>query len=180
MKKLIIVVAALTIGIVAQAANVNWTTGALYLPNPDGSWSSTQATSSTAGNWSIVVSFFDSTQAPFAAGGTLSDNSITDLTHALNGGASGFENGKNYYMSAILTYTTDDYTFTKEFDKVAFTTKTSGASTANMQATALLTTKMIDTSAPLGWTITSNVPEPTSGLLMLLGIAGLALRRRRA
>ena len=180
MKKLMIVAAVLAIGFIAQAANVNWTTGALYLPNPDGSWSSTQATSTTAGSWSIVVSFFDSTQSPFAAGGTLSDDSITDLTHALNGGATGFENGKNYYMSAVLSYTTDDYTFTKEFEKVAFTTKTSGASTANMQATALLATKMIDTTTPLGWTITSNVPEPTSGLLMLLGMAGLALRRRRA
>ena len=27
---------------------------------------------------------------------------------------------------------------------------------------------------------TTSVPEPTSGLLMLLGMAGLALRRRRA
>ncbi|MCR5413849.1 MAG: PEP-CTERM sorting domain-containing protein, partial [Kiritimatiellae bacterium] len=27
---------------------------------------------------------------------------------------------------------------------------------------------------------TAAVPEPTSGLLMLLGVAGLALRRRRA
>ena len=31
-------------------------------------------------------------------------------------------------------------------------------------------------SAP-GW---YNVPEPTSGLLMLLGMAGLALKRKRA
>ena len=31
-----------------------------------------------------------------------------------------------------------------------------------------------------GWTVTGAVPEPTSGLLMLLGVAGLALRRRRA
>ena len=30
------------------------------------------------------------------------------------------------------------------------------------------------------WTATSSVPEPTSGLLMLLGVAGLALRRERA
>ena len=31
-----------------------------------------------------------------------------------------------------------------------------------------------------GWYQTAAVPEPTSGLLMLLGMAGLALRRRRA
>ena len=31
-----------------------------------------------------------------------------------------------------------------------------------------------------GWYSVSNVPEPTSGLLMLLGVAGLALKRKRA
>ena len=31
-----------------------------------------------------------------------------------------------------------------------------------------------------GWVSTAAVPEPTSGLLMLLGMAGLALRRRRS
>lgn len=30
------------------------------------------------------------------------------------------------------------------------------------------------------WTSVSDVPEPTSGLLMLVGLAGLALRRKRA
>ena len=31
-----------------------------------------------------------------------------------------------------------------------------------------------------GWTAVGAVPEPTSGLLLLIGVAGLALRRRRA
>ena len=35
------------------------------------------------------------------------------------------------------------------------------------------------TEGPSSWS-TAAVPEPTSGLLMLVGLAGLALRRRRA
>ena len=35
------------------------------------------------------------------------------------------------------------------------------------------------TGSSTAWS-TAAVPEPTSGLLMLLGMAGLALRRRRA
>ena len=36
------------------------------------------------------------------------------------------------------------------------------------------------TNAASNWKGSSPVPEPTSGMLMLLGMAGLALRRRRA
>ena len=33
---------------------------------------------------------------------------------------------------------------------------------------------------PSGWQTIGSAPEPTSGLLLLIGVAGLALKRRRA
>ena len=42
-----------------------------------------------------------------------------------------------------------------------------------------LALKMGGTGAATSWQ-TAAIPEPTSGLLMLLGMAGLALSRRRA
>ena len=40
--------------------------------------------------------------------------------------------------------------------------------------------KMADSDYGEGWYASSSVPEPTSGLLLLLGVGALALRRRRA
>ena len=59
-------------------------------------------------------------------------------------------------------------------------TLTSDAITGNKDYTKV-SAAALDTAAPSGWTATTSaVPEPTSGLLLLLGMAGLALRRRRA
>ena len=76
-----------------------------------------------------------------------------------------------FHMTA--TYTTADGTY--EFD---------GTVTSSL-AIGDLGTKNVTANANFGniagWSYTPNdVPEPTSGLLMLLGVAGLALRRKRA
>ena len=60
-------------------------------------------------------------------------------------------------------------------------TLTSNHITGTTDPYSSLSTAKLTTAVPLSWTITSSsVPEPTSGLLLLLGVAGLALRRKRA
>ena len=60
---------------------------------------------------------------------------------------------------------------------------TANINTAGTDATVMNLAKNIGGTggtAITGWTSASSVPEPTSGILLLLGIAGLALRRKRA
>lgn len=117
---------------------------------------------------------------------TAGDTSTVDLTYskATNNGAASMSKLGNIasgasqsgYVVIFDAATLDDaanFLVAKDSSGSAIMTKTVGTSgTAiafgfgNQQSNA-------------AWT-TMSVPEPTSGLLMLLGMAGLALRRRRA
>ena len=79
-----------------------------------------------------------------------------------------------YYAAIIATYGTgDDMKYYAEKASVTTGEDGEGAFTAGVG-------KLDSAVAAAGAWTTAAVPEPTSGLLMLLGIAGLALRRRRA
>ena len=73
------------------------------------------------------------------------------------------------YFKVILTYTTSthEYTLAKESGAIDLSNITAQGKTATFNMNNAT------------WTAVA-IPEPTSGLLMLVGLAGLALRRRRA
>ncbi len=98
-----------------------------------------------------------------------------DYNSTIAGGAlwssEGGDLGREYYM--VITYSSGgkDYTYTSS------AVASSGLSEKALGTVAFTFNDKIATSGKDAWVV---APEPTSGLLMLLGVAGLALRRRRA
>ncbi|MBQ9366352.1 MAG: PEP-CTERM sorting domain-containing protein [Victivallales bacterium] len=171
MKKLMIMLAAIAAAVVCNAASVKWASGAVY--KTDG----TTKVGKGATDYLVTINFFSD-----AAG----SEAVTGLTGDLSSGESGtgskysgvvdgFTANKDYYAQIVIT--TAGYEAKSEIAK--FTTQATGDTSLNFSD---------GSGFAGGWTgfSTANagawqsVPEPTSGLLMLLGIAGLALKRKRA
>ena len=184
MRKLILTVAVVAMATIASAASVTWktsTTGKLYEAG-----TTTLVASSTAYLFeNSGTTALSALVEAFAAGTDITG--LTSLATAsvangvISGGAvAGYEtpgDSVNAYIAVLF----DDMLYVSDAkdlvvpgtgnQAVQFALKTSS------QAAAL------DASAGYtgaGWYQTAAVPEPTSGLLVLLGMAGLALRRRRA
>ena len=172
MKKIMIMLSAVAMAACVQAASVAWSTGSLYAPNADGSLSSSRL-SGTWGTYNVVVNFYaDNAGAMGAAIAGVTGN--TDTTASL-GNFSGttsdsFTGESSYWAQVVVTATSkgeNPTTYTMTSDAVKFTAPVNGAFSLNFSNQGAM---------PDTW----DVPEPTSGLLLLLGVAGLALKRKRA
>ena len=183
MKKLMIALAAVVVATVSQAASIAWG-GAISLP--DG------MTEVAAGTGAYLV---------------YSASTISD-TGSLKFDGTDLKSGDTTIASTVSSYTITDtdasgWSFMSTYDKSGsdvngyYAILVGDAPTANnysfysfeITGTTAQSTAVDailghnwdpDYLTQGGYTVTGAVPEPTSGLLILLGMAGLALRRRRA
>ena len=172
MKKLMVMLGVATLVGMANAAAVSWSTGKIYMPKADGSFDTGAAAKSTQGTYTAITTFFDA-----------DGNKVVDSTGAFNNMSSLIKADTDDLFSANKTYTYDsiitfkptgwkdgDTYYTMNIEDASFTVPANGNAGVNFTS---------DKTLPGAWTV-QGVPEPTSGLLLLLGVAGLALRRRRA
>ena len=190
MKKLMIALAVVAMGVAANAASVSWGAQKGYLYDGAGD-SAAKVTSGTAylvltsyaqsdlvslfvskdGNGATTLAALQS-EAAYVGSATIGSNArisegtgTTSATSPVTAYFVVFNDDKMYISD----------TATSEYDNL---TSEHGIIFANMSASSKQTLDMAGGYSTSGWY--GAVPEPTSGLLMLLGMAGLALRRKRA
>ena len=186
MKKIIIAALAIASAFAVQAASVNWSMNYGVLPlSPDGS---SMAATGRASFYTMLVftdSQADAVNAALAAGNfsSLSSMAVSNYKAGAPGIFSGVVNNLTGSSVTLFGVVFDTYNATETVADAGYYYVTGSVTQNTYDPTGSdPATKAEFTSAQMTgtWTSTAAVPEPTSGLLMILGMAGLALRRRRA
>ena len=182
MKKLMIAAAIVCAAVVGQAAQVSWTVDWVY-SNYDAV--NTYDDGSSVNYWIVnMVSATDTTGLSVDKDGNLVNSASYAVVDsgsftAMGGGAVDGTIANGNYLAMVI------YDAANGLYGVSDANAVSGIVAEPPTAGELAATFQNDGGSE-GYIIantpvpTEPVPEPTSGLLMLLGVAGLALRRKRA
>ena len=190
MKKLIVAACAVVSAIALNAASVSWqaTKGALY----DGADTPAKLTAGEAYlvfvtstyTQDSIVEAFATANGDKAATLTAMGTSVATGTAAIDAGTSRPAGTSTYSLTAdgtayFVVFNGDKMYVSATTDVTydALTTEGSALFSTSLSSSSKTTFQAADGYSAAGW---YAVPEPTSGLLMLLGMAGLALRRKRA
>ena len=185
MKKIMVLAAAAMIAGFASAAQVQWSfTGV------------TQDGAGTAYNGYTAYLCDASVYSASALAADLANGDFSKLSTAgfVQATAGTVQQGTTAYAKIDATYKGGDYAAGNNFTFYTLVLNGAGDAATEFTISADVTKAAPETGymamsytnlsagAQTAWTAvsTSDVPEPTSGLLLLLGVAGLALRRRRA
>ena len=197
MKKLIIGAVAVLAAVSVHAASITWSSGVVFGPSDSsGTISATStyklADSSTAAMYLFIVTgdathtaaenfaavqsagayatYNDSLGTAADSSTSLSSSKFADLE------STGHAASETVYAAILFTYKDGDG---KDWylENLAQTTISDLGANATLNNLARYNGGLSSNGQIASW---SSVPEPTSGLLMLVGLAGLALRRRRA
>ena len=191
MKRLVLTIALIGATLGASAASVTWGSGKLCTAaNAEGGFSSTGIGAAATGYlFTLTESQYNDFLAGYKTSGNMSDvyNAYKDKLSSAKGSAQTTKRGS---AASILTeadigstvygallYLYHDDTLNKDF-YIANIVSGMVVSDRGLSLGSLGTNYLGEASGTA--TSWSPVPEPTSGLLLLLGMAGLALRRKQA
>ena len=182
MKKLVIGIVASVIAVAANAAAVQWNVTGIAADPAGTAWNGYKLYLCDASVYTASALAADLASGKFDA---LSTSGFVQATSA------SVQQGTSSQAKISATYRGGDYTGGESYTFYTLVLNGEGSAATyftisqDVTATAPGTGYMamsftnLTSGAQTAWTTTA-VPEPTSGLLMLLGMAGLALRRRRA
>jgi len=179
MKKLMIAAAIAFAAVCANAASIKWScVGFSALPDKTAASTAMTAYWLDGSTWTAFGLLEASEVAAYArANGTAGTTALSRGAYTATGSYGDYAAGQA--VSGYLVVLSTDS------DKASYYSASSSLFSGNMPPAAgsNLSKSFAFSTDTTGWTSTKDpepTPEPTSAMLMLLGVAGLALKRKRA